>query len=67
MCIRDRYIWTQEEPKNMGPWFHVMDHFRHVKLKIELISREASATPASGSFKKFNQRQQEIINRVFKN
>jgi len=62
-----RYIWAQEEPKNMGPWFHVMDHFRLVKLKIELISREKSATPASGSFKKFNQRQQEIINKVFKN
>lgn len=62
-----RYIWAQEEPKNMGPWFHVMDHFRVVKLKIELISREKSATPASGSFKKFNQRQQEIINKVFKN
>ena len=60
-----RYIWAQEEPKNMGPWCHVREHFRLVKLKIELISREESASPASGSHKRYNQRQQKIINRVF--
>ena len=63
----NRYIWVQEEPKNMGPWFHVMDHFRSVKLKIELISREESASPATGSSKRYNERQQKIINSVFKN
>ena len=62
----NRYIWVQEEPENMGPWFHVMKHFRSVKLKIELISREESAAPASGSYKKFNKRQEEIISKVFK-
>ena len=61
----NRYIWVQEEPKNMGPWFHVMDHFRSVKLKIELISREESASPASGSSKRYHERQEKIINRVF--
>ena len=62
----NKYIWVQEEPKNMGPWFHVMDQFRLVKLKIELISREESASPASGSSKRYYERQQKIINKVFK-
>ncbi len=62
----NKYIWVQEEPKNMGPWFHVMDHFRSVKLKIELISREESASPASGSSQRYYERQQKIINEVFK-
>ena len=61
----NRYIWAQEEPKNMGPWFHVCDHFRSVKLKIELISREESASPASGSSQRYNERQNTIINKVF--
>ena len=41
----NKYIWVQEEPKNMGPWFHVMDHFRAVKLKIKLISRKKVHLP----------------------
>ena len=62
----NKYIWVQEEPKNMGPWFHVMDHFRSLKLKIELISREESASPASGSSSRYHERQEKIINKVFK-
>ena len=62
----NKYIWAQEEPRNMGAWFHVMDQFRSVKLKIELISREDSASPASGSSKRYYERQQKIINKVFK-
>ena len=62
----NKYIWVQEEPKNMGLWFHVMDHFRAVKLKIKLISREESASPASGSSQRYYERQQKIINEVFK-
>ena len=63
----NKYIWVQEEPKNMGAWFHVMDQFRLVKLKIELISRGESASPASGSSKRYFERQARIINKVFKN
>ena len=61
----NKYIWVQEEPKNMGPWLHIREHFRYVQLKIELISREESASPASGSYKRYNERQETIINRVF--
>ena len=49
----------------MGPWLHIREHFRYVQLKIELISREESASPASGSYKRYNERQETIINRVF--
>lgn len=60
-----RFIWAQEEPKNMGPWFHVNDKFRAVRPNIELISREESASPASGSTKRYIERQKTIINKVF--
>jgi len=49
----------------MGPWFHVNDKFRAVRPNIELISREESASPASGSSKRYIERQKTIINKVF--
>ncbi len=56
-------IWAQEEPENMGGWAFVLRHFEGVKLR--LISRRASASPASGSSKVFAKRQAVIINEVF--
>lgn len=56
-------IWAQEEPENMGGWSFVLRHFEDVNLR--LISRRASASPASGSSKVFAKRQAAIINEVF--
>lgn len=56
-------IWAQEEPENMGGWSFVLRHFEGVNLR--LISRRASASPASGSSKVFAKRQAAIINEVF--
>ncbi len=56
-------IWAQEEPENMGGWSFVMRHFKGVDLR--LISRLASASPASGSSKVFAKRQAAIIDEVF--
>ena len=39
------YIWTQEEPENMGAWGFVLGHWRELPLK--LVARSVSATPAS--------------------
>lgn len=61
----EKYLWVQEEPENMGAWTHMLRHFRDVKLDV--ISRHASAAPASGSSKRAAKRQQEIIEKTFTN
>lgn len=57
-------IWVQEEPQNMGAWTYIFHELR--ELDIQVISRNPSAATASGSSKKSNIQQQEIINKVFK-
>lgn len=51
-------FWVQEESANMGAWSYLMETFR--KDPINLISRKASASPATG-FKKIHDLQQEQI------
>ena len=50
--------WVQEEPLNMGAWQYILSHYPD--KKIHLVSRKASASPATG-FKKVHQQQQEEI------
>ncbi|HMP31343.1 MAG TPA: 2-oxoglutarate dehydrogenase E1 component, partial [Saprospiraceae bacterium] len=49
-------FWVQEESENNGSWTYLMRYFR--KDPIELVSRKASASPATG-FKKVHDQQQE--------
>jgi 2-oxoglutarate dehydrogenase E1 component len=57
------YFWVQEESANMGAWPYLLNIFR--KDPVELISRKASASPATG-FKKVHDRQQsELLQRAF--
>ncbi len=56
------HIWAQEEPENMGAWAYILRTFEGKDL--QLISRRASGSPASGSHKTHDQRQKEIINNV---
>ena len=58
------YIWVQEEPKNMGAWSFISQNF-NLKYNIKLVSRKATASPASGSAKAFNKRQELILKTVF--
>jgi len=57
------YIWLQEEPENMGYWSFVQRAYKEQNLK--LISRKASASPATGYAKVHAQEQEEIINKAF--
>lgn len=59
----DEWIWAQEEPENMGAWSFIMRKWSEKNL--QLISRLESGSPASGSIKRFQQRQQRIIKLVF--
>jgi len=51
-------FWVQEESANMGAWDYLMRYWR--REKIELISRAATASPATG-FKKVHERQQKEL------
>ncbi len=51
-------FWVQEESANMGSWDYLMRYWRHVD--INLISRKATASPATG-FKKIHDQQQKDI------
>lgn len=59
-----RWVWVQEEPENMGAWMHMLRLFRD-EVKLEVIARHESGAPASGSSKRFEQRQRAIIDKAF--
>ncbi len=58
-----KHFWVQEEPKNMGAWSFVALNYETVRL--ECISRLASASPASGSPVTSAARQQAILDSLF--
>ena len=55
--------WTQEEPKNMGGWYFVEDRLIEIKgdLNLKFIGRDASASPATGSYAVHNLEQEKIV------
>ncbi|MEO6884100.1 MAG: 2-oxoglutarate dehydrogenase E1 component [Bacteroidia bacterium] len=57
------WLWVQEEPENMGAWTFIAMNFREVPLKV--ISRAASASPATGYHGMHEQQQEQIIEKVF--
>ena len=60
----NQIFWVQEEPENMGAWTFILSELR--SLKIEVISRPASAATASGSSRRSAAQQMEILDKVFK-
>jgi 2-oxoglutarate dehydrogenase E1 component len=56
-------VWVQEEPKNMGAWTYWLRREKHRDFK--LISRKASASPATGYAKIHAKEQQEIVSLAF--
>ncbi|MGK7389575.1 MAG: 2-oxoglutarate dehydrogenase E1 component [Candidatus Cyclobacteriaceae bacterium M2_1C_046] len=68
--IRKKYkdaeiYWVQEEPNNMGYWTFILRTLPNENFK--LISRKASASPATGYYKVHNKEQERIIQEAFKN
>ncbi|MEM7160874.1 MAG: 2-oxoglutarate dehydrogenase E1 component [Bacteroidota bacterium] len=59
----DDFVWVQEEPRNMGPAAYMTMNVDVPNFRV--ISRQASASPASGSPKRSENRQNEIINAAF--
>jgi 2-oxoglutarate dehydrogenase E1 component len=45
-------VWVQEEPRNMGAWFYItawLPELLDDSRRVRCVSREASASPATGS------------------
>lgn len=55
--------WVQEEPKNMGAWLNLLRWDSNLKLRR--ISRESSASPATGYSKVHAAEQKVIIDAAF--
>ena len=65
-------IWAQEEPKNMGAWSYICHPLREFTENLELpepqyVGRTHRASPATGTTKKHQQEQQQILKDCFKN
>ncbi|GHE56878.1 2-oxoglutarate dehydrogenase E1 component [Roseivirga thermotolerans] len=57
------FMWLQEEPENMGYWNYIQRIYPERSFK--LISRKASASPATGFAKVHAQEQEQILDKAF--
>ncbi len=57
------WVWVQEEPVNMGAWPFLKLHFSELDLRV--VARPPSGSPATGSSKFHQIRQQKIIEKAF--
>ncbi len=61
-----RFIWVQEEPRNMGAWHYIRPNLnRTVGREVGYIGRAEEAAPAVGSHKLHKQEQERIIEEAF--
>lgn len=63
------FIWCQEEPKNMGAWFHMEPELEQILLAVgakhtrpKYAGRVASASPATGLASKHKFEQTALVN-----
>jgi len=55
-----KLTWVQEEPANMGYWSYILRYMQG----LDLISRKASASPATGFKKVHDAEQQKIVSQA---
>ena len=61
-------FWVQEEPENMGAWRFLKARFGDAvfgRWPLRLISRPASASPATGSHSSHKKEQEQLIGAAF--
>jgi 2-oxoglutarate decarboxylase len=59
-------LWTQEEPENQGAWPFLAMEARNGRLApLRVVSRPASASPATGSSKRSQEELRLILDRSF--
>ncbi|XP_061679760.1 2-oxoadipate dehydrogenase complex component E1 isoform X2 [Syngnathoides biaculeatus] len=60
------FIWSQEEPQNMGPWSFVAPRFeKQLARKLRLVSRPALPAPAVGIGTLHHQQQEALLAATF--
>ncbi|APY10730.1 2-oxoglutarate dehydrogenase E1 component [Seonamhaeicola sp. S2-3] len=59
----EKYIWAQEEPRNMGAWSFMAQRLDLVKL--EACTRNYNSVPAPGSSARDKARQRKVLENVF--
>jgi 2-oxoglutarate dehydrogenase E1 component len=62
------FYWVQEEPRNMGPWFYMKDHFPKLleaKRALHYAGRPKYASPAAGTQKRHEIEQAQLIDDAF--
>uniref|UniRef100_A0A665WA89 2-oxoadipate dehydrogenase complex component E1 n=1 Tax=Echeneis naucrates TaxID=173247 RepID=A0A665WA89_ECHNA len=61
-----KFIWSQEEPQNMGPWSFVAPRFeKQLACKLRLVSRPALPAPAVGIGTLHHLQQEAILTATF--
>ena len=63
-----KWVWCQEEPKNMGAWTYIstrLSEVMPVPQAIYYVGRKASASPAVGSLARHKVEQKEIVEKAF--
>ncbi|XP_062276705.1 2-oxoadipate dehydrogenase complex component E1 [Scomber scombrus] len=60
------FVWSQEEPQNMGPWSFVAPRFeKQLACRLRLVSRPALPAPAVGIGIIHHQQQEAILTATF--
>ncbi len=58
-------VWAQEEPRNMGPWRFISEQMEPLlfatRRELRYVGRPESASPATGSHKRHQEEQAEIV------
>ena len=68
-----KFVWCQEEPKNMGAWNTVRNYIERTLemidfkgIKVKFVGRSASSTTATGNANKHLAQQKEILEKILK-
>jgi 2-oxoglutarate dehydrogenase E1 component len=62
-----QFVWAQEEPHNMGGWTFMRERLEDLlddPAKLSYVGRDASASPATGSYSVHQKEQGEIVSRA---
>ena len=67
-----RYIWCQEEPRNMGAWFFVAPRAENImeaqgkeQRRLVYAGRKPAASPATGSLAQHEREQRQLVEEAF--
>ncbi|HXG09077.1 MAG TPA: 2-oxoglutarate dehydrogenase E1 component [Gemmataceae bacterium] len=55
------WVWVQEESQNMGFWTFMEPRLRAMGYEVRYVGRDASASPATGSYQVHVREQKELV------